>query len=163
MMDTLTLRKTAPVVGRMPADRLRDIAERCAKGEPLDRTLARWLGNALNDYLRKNASSLEEALGLRYGRGGVPWWREAAIRERDEALRALSKAFFADLGTCHRARRIAKMADRYADSAWRIDKTSGQMPASYTGTPKEFLWRAFRSGAAMPLGERQIRNITAGD
>jgi hypothetical protein len=35
------------------------------------------------------------------------------------------------------------------------------MPPAYAGTPKEFLWQAFQSGAPMPLGERQLRNIVA--
>jgi hypothetical protein len=36
------------------------------------------------------------------------------------------------------------------------------MPEHYAGTPKELLWRAFSSGATMPIGERQIRNIVGG-
>ena len=29
------------------------------------------------------------------------------------------------------------------------------------GTQLEYLWRAFKSGAAMPLSERQLRNLPA--
>jgi hypothetical protein len=46
-------------------------------------------------------------------------------------------------------------------SAWRIDRNYEDMPPAYAGTPKEFLWQAFQSGAPMPLGERQLRNIVA--
>jgi hypothetical protein len=35
------------------------------------------------------------------------------------------------------------------------------MPETYEGTPLEFLWRAFKSGAPMPIGERQLRRILA--
>ena len=35
------------------------------------------------------------------------------------------------------------------------------MPPRYRGTQKECLWRAFKAGAAMPLSERQLRNILA--
>jgi len=35
------------------------------------------------------------------------------------------------------------------------------MPAGYAATVKEYLFRAFRSGARMPLSERQLRNILA--
>jgi hypothetical protein len=33
------------------------------------------------------------------------------------------------------------------------------MPAHYRATPKEYLWRAFKSQAPVPIGERQLRNI----
>jgi hypothetical protein len=33
------------------------------------------------------------------------------------------------------------------------------MPAEYPGSPAEFLWIAFKSGAPMPLGERHMRSI----
>jgi hypothetical protein len=36
------------------------------------------------------------------------------------------------------------------------------MPPRYRGTEREFVWRAFKSGAPMPLGERQLRNIVGG-
>jgi hypothetical protein len=35
------------------------------------------------------------------------------------------------------------------------------MPVDYAGTAHEQLWLAFKSGAAMPLGERQLRTILA--
>jgi hypothetical protein len=35
------------------------------------------------------------------------------------------------------------------------------MPERYAGTQNEYLWRAFKSGAAMPISERQLRNILA--
>jgi hypothetical protein len=53
------------------------------------------------------------------------------------------------------------MARRYAASAWRHDRENGEMPAHYRGTAKECLWRAFASGATMPLCERQLRTILA--
>lgn len=145
-----------------PVERLREIASRCLNGQPLNYRHSRWLGDALEAYLGKDSASLEEALGLRYGRGGVPWWREAALRERDAALRELAAQWFAELSPCCRSRRIAELASRYAESGWLIDRKYRDMPARYAGTPKQYLWRAFKSGAAMPLGERQIRNITAG-
>ena len=35
------------------------------------------------------------------------------------------------------------------------------MPPDYADTQKECLWRAFKSGAPMPIGERQLRNVLA--
>lgn len=142
-----------------PVVRLRRIARLCESCEPLDPFLAQWLGDVLTAFLEREASSLEEIMGLRFGRGGMPWRRAEAMRERDEALRALSRKFYADEGPCARARIIATQAERYAASAWRIDRNHDAMPRHYAGKPQALLWRAFKSGGTMPLGERQIRNI----
>jgi hypothetical protein len=141
--------------------RLREIARLCESREPLDPFLAQWLGEVLNTFFEHQTTSLEEIMGLRYGRGGLPWRRAEAMRERDSALRALSKGFFADRSPCARSREIATMAARYAASTWLIDRHHDGMPEHYAGKPRAFLWHAFKSGAAMPLGERQIRNIVA--
>lgn len=162
MLIAMTRQNGMVECAETPVERLREIAIRCLNGQPLDRRHSRWLGGALESYLGKDSSSLEEALGLRYGRGGVPWWREAALRQRDAALRALAAEYFADLSPCCRSRRIAELAGRYAATGWRKDREAPDMPARYAGTPTEYLWQAFKSGAAMPLGERQIRNITGG-
>lgn len=142
-----------------PVVRLREIARRCESRQPLDPSLAEWLGEVLNTFLDRGTASLEEIMGLRYGRGGLPWWQAEAIRERDAALRALSARFYTDLSLCARSRQIEAMATRYGASAWRHDRNRPDMPAQYAGKPHEFLWHAFKSGATMPLGERQIRNI----
>ncbi len=147
---------------RSPVVRLREIARQCESCKPLDPDLARWLGDVLNTFFERETTSLEEIMGLRYGRGGLPWRRAEAMRERDAALRALSKAYFAGHSPCTRSREIARLAARYGTSAWRIDRTRDQMPDHYAGKPQAFLWRAFKSGATMPLGERQIRNIVGG-
>ena len=42
-----------------------------------------------------------------------------------------------------------------------FDRNRDEMPQAYQRTPKEWIWLAFKSGAAMPLGERQLRNILA--
>jgi len=144
---------------RTPADRLEEIATRCQAGLPLPLDHSYWLAEAIDSFLGKGAASLEEALGLRYGRGGVPWWREKALRERDAALRELADECFADMSICKRSREIATLATRYGASAWRHDRDGRDMPKAYAGTPREYLWRAFRSGGTMPLSERQVRNI----
>jgi len=147
------------LMSTLPSDRLREIARCCLAAEPLDEALSVWIGEALEAYLDSNADSLEDALGLKFGRGGVSWRAEAAIRMRDSALRELAKRFFADMRVCARARTIAAIALRYGTSAWRIDRNKGEMPAHYMGRPEEFLWLAFKSGARMPLGDRRIRDI----
>ncbi len=153
----------APVDGRpirsFPLDDLREIARCCRAGLPLRPNLARWLGSALHGYLTRYYRTVEQALNLRFPHGGVPWWREEAIRERDAALRALAGSFFAALSPCAQARKIATISRRYAASAWRVDESKPDMPQAYVGTPKEYLWLAFKSVAVMPIGERQLRNV----
>ncbi|MFQ5786028.1 MAG: hypothetical protein ACE5H8_14570 [Alphaproteobacteria bacterium] len=142
-------------------DKLREVKERCLSGEPLGHELGGWLGSALDAYLSRRSRTVEEAFGLCFPQGGVPWWLEEAIRMRDAALRALAECFFADLSPGAQARNIRRIASRYAASAWRIDRDRETMPRHYRGTVKEFLWIAFTSGATMPLGERQLRNVLA--
>ncbi len=56
-------------------DNLRQVACRCLTDEPLGRDLSTWLGEALDSYLTRQARTIEEALGLIFPQGGVPWWR----------------------------------------------------------------------------------------
>lgn len=157
-MSAMSIRQRLCETGS-PVVRLRKIARLCESRQPLDPPLAQWLGEVLKTFLERETTSLEEIMGLRYGRGGLPWHRAEALRERDEALRALADAFFADEGPCATSREIAILATRYGASAWRIDRNYDTMPRHYAGKPQAYLWRAFKTGATMPLGERQIRNI----
>jgi len=140
---------------------LREIALRCLSGEPLDEDLSQWLGNALQEFLSHNCRSIEDALGLKFPQGGIPWWREEANRRRDAALRELAERFYGDLSPCAKAREVRTIASRYAASAWRHDREREEMPRHYVETPHDLLWRAFKSGALMPIGERQLRHIFA--
>jgi hypothetical protein len=145
-----------------PVVRLREIARLCESRQPLDPLLAQWLGEVLNTFFEHETTSLEEIMGLRFGRGGLPWRRAEAMRERNAALQSLSNGFFAGRSACARSREIATLAARYGASAWLIDRNHDGMPDHYARKPQAFLWRAFKSGATMPLGERQIRNIVGG-
>jgi hypothetical protein len=143
----------------MTMPNLRQIAELCLRGEPLGQDLGRPLGTALVAFIEHRARSLEEAMGLLTGRGGVSWWIAAAIGERDAALRTLAVRFWPAESVAAQARRIYVLSLRYAASAWRHDKNIPTPPAHYADTPHLLLWHAFKSGARMPLGERQLRNI----
>ena len=142
-------------------ENLREITRRCLAGEPLTDDLSRWLGHSLRDFLDHRCRSVDAALGLRFPQGGIPWWREESIRKRDSALRELAERFHRALSPCAQAREICTLATRYGASAWRHDREGTDMPAHYRGTLKEYLWSAFASGAAMPICERQLRNILA--
>lgn len=140
---------------------LREIARRCLAGEPLDDSLSRWLGRSLDGFLSQRYRTVDEALGLRGERGGMPWWREEANRVRDAALRELAARLSPDLSVSGQARLVHDLSCRYASSAWCRDRARETMPMHYAGTPKELLWRAFKSGATMPVCERHLRNILA--
>lgn len=141
---------------------LRAIRERCHDGAPLDPSLSHWLAESLDRYLGHECASIDDALGLRQPRGGMPWWLVEAMYERDGALRDLADAVAGDGSVSTRAREVRRLTLRYAASAWRHDRTREAMPASYRDTAREFVWKAFSSGAPMPLGERRLRNILGG-
>ena len=145
----------------MAIERLRQVSDLCQEGKPMDESLANWFGGCLRDFLERRTESFEEAFGLPSCRGGVPWWKEERMRRRDAALRNLARGLSAGQPVGALAREIHVMSKRYGASAWRIDRDRADMPAAYEGTPRQHLWEAFRSGAPMPLGDRQLRNIIA--
>jgi len=100
-------------------------------------------------------------MGLRAPRGGIPWWLEEAMRRRNAALLELAERFFADLSPSAQARQIRLLAVRYGASAWAHDRIASEIPPRYVGMPNGWLWDAFKSGAPMPICERQLRNVLA--
>jgi len=138
---------------------IRDISTRFQTGLPLTEPQTSWLGRVLDDFLAHRHRSIEEAMGLRFPRGGIPWWREEANRHRDAAVLDLARRFFACLPAAAQAREIRRMSIRYAASAWRLDRNKAAMPSHYTGSASELLYRAFASGAPMPVSERTLRHI----
>jgi len=142
-----------------PVINLREIARRLTDGEPLPKPLAEWLGLSLHSFLERQSESLEDVLGLRWGRGGVPWWMDEAIRVRDDALRQLATHITPSGSLSERARMVRERSLRYAAASWRRDRFQQDLPPGYARTEKEWLWRAFKSRAAMPLGERRLRQI----
>ncbi len=135
------------------------IQSRCADNLPLSAELRDWLAASLGRYLEHDCDNLNEAFGVVQGHGGVPWWRERAIRERDAALRALSRGHYSTISVYSRAKAIAAISERYQTTCWPRDRLLDEMPARYRGTCKEYLWRAFRSEAKMPVSERRLRTL----
>jgi hypothetical protein len=141
---------------------LREVAELCSQGQPLGDRLGNWLAQSLDAFLSQRAQSLDEALGLRSPRGGVPWWREEAIRIRDSLLREFAQAHFPHAQVSERARHLRVLSLRYAASSWRFDRESEDFPSHRAGSVSEWLCRIFRSGAPMPISERHLRTILGG-
>ena len=92
----------------------------------------------------------------------MPWWREEANRARDAALHNMVQIYLCGLSISSQAKLIAQLSLRYAASAWCLNRDSEDMPEHYEETIKHPLWLAFRSGATMPIGECQMRNILTG-
>lgn len=140
-------------------ERLRQILECCTAGNQLDTGDARWFAAGVDRFLSRECASLDDAFMLRRQRGGVPWWMEDAIQNRDNALRRLADTVCPNGSKQDRVRTVRNLAARYAATAWRFDSDQEPMPTAYYNGPKELLWRAFKSGATMPLSERHLRNI----
>ena len=138
---------------------LADIRGRCASQQPLTHAQCTLLADSLDRYLSHDCTNLNEAFGIVNGRGGVAWWMERAIRNRDDALRVLASNHLSDLSVYRQAKEIARLADRYASLCWPRDREIDAMPDRYRDAPQEQLWAAFRSGAAMPISERRLRTI----
>jgi hypothetical protein len=141
---------------------LENISARCLAGQPLNEGQRHWLGRVLAEYLAHRCPTIEDAMQLRGDRGGIPWWREQANRKRDAALRELAARYFGGLSVTAQAAQLRVLTVRYAASTWRFDRKRDAMPTHYVGCMHEWLWRAFASGAPMPIGERQLRNILPG-
>lgn len=140
---------------------LERIRRSCDARKPIPEDIQAWLGGALGRFLDHSSPDLNEAFGLTQGRGGVPWWLAKGIAERDTALRSLAAIHYAGQTPSYTARRIRQMAIRYESVAWSRDAKAEAMPCRYRGTAREWLWRAFNSGARMPLSERHLRNLLA--
>jgi len=140
---------------------LREVAALCRRREPLPEELAGWLGRSLDEFLSHRSPTIEQAMGIRHPRGGVPWWMEEAIRKRDGALRALAARYLPGTSVGVQARRIHVLAVRYGAAGWDMHRNLEEPPATHRGKPQEHLWFAFKSGAPMPIGPRQLRSILA--
>jgi len=140
---------------------LRAVRQSCADGQPLDPDLAGWLAESLEAFLNRRCDSLEGAFGLLAPQGGVPWWLEDGIRRRNDAIRDLAHMVAPGQSLSAQARQVRQLSVRYAASAWRYDRQLDEMPTDYIDTIKDPLWRAFKSGAAMPVSERHLRAVLA--
>jgi len=142
-----------------PSHALDQVCRACARKEPMPEDLRDWMAESLARFLEHGCENLNEAFGIRQGHGGIPWWRERAIRARDEALRDLAMVHFGHVSLSARAQEIEAMAKRYAGTNWPRDRENDVMPARYVGTPMQLIWRAFKSGAKMPVSKRHLRNL----
>jgi len=140
-------------------ENFREISRHCRYGEPLPPELSAWLGQSLSRFLSHERATTDEAFGLQRARGGVPWWKEEAMRRRDAALRDLAKLLCPTASVAAQARRVRSLALRYAATAWPRERDEETPPPASREPLRERLWTAFKSGAPMPIGERQLRHV----
>jgi hypothetical protein len=117
------------------------------------------MASSLGYFLSHRASSMEEAFGIVRTRGGMPSWREAAARERNDALCRLATDHFSHLSTTAQARCISAAAEHYAATAWQFDRNQVEVSSLCHSSVRGYLWAAFKAGAPMPICERQLRTI----
>ncbi len=124
--------------------------------------LGRRSAPRLNHYLTnaQHGTTLDQALDLTVGPGGVPWHAREAMAERDAAILALAK-YLPDLKPSAQAAQIATWSRRYVASAWRFDKDKTDMPDHYRGTEKEPLYKALKAFPRFPKASR-IKSILLG-
>ena len=53
---------------------LDEIRTCCEEERDIPSELRPWLSEALGRFLDQHCDDLDDAFGLRQGRGGVPWW-----------------------------------------------------------------------------------------
>ena len=98
------------------------------------------------------------ALGLKASSGRRSALTVDRIAARDDLLRRMAARYHAGLSISAQAREIAAVAKAYWRRAARADADLEDMPDSYVGMPREFLFHIARLPASVP-SERTIRMI----
>jgi hypothetical protein len=140
--------------------KLRELIKVAESGELGE--LGDWLAPRLTRYLEnaQTGATLDQALGLTVGPGGMPWWREQALRQRDDAIRKLADRYFGALDLNGQADEILTAIRRYRGSRWSHDRSKDHMPESYAGTRSELLYEALRRGAGnIPESKKHLLRI----
>ena len=81
------------------------------------------------------------------------------MSERDAALRDLAHLSAGNRSLSARAREMRRLTVRYGAPAWHHDRDREAMPVTYRNTARQRMWKAFKSGAPISLGERGLCNI----
>jgi len=98
------------------------------------------------------------ALGLKATAGRRSALTVDRIASRDDLLRRMAARHYAGMSTSAQAREIASVAKAYWRRAARLDVELDDMPASYVGMPREFMFHVARLPATVP-SERTVRAI----
>lgn len=131
-------------------ERLRRLAPALAEGGEDER----WLGQALDRYLREAQAGLnvDAALGLCVGPGASPWWRAGQAARRDELMRVLAS----ETAGSDNAKAVAlqQKLRRYAGTSWPRDRQSKQPSAA-----NSILFEIFSLDPDPPTGISRLTKI----
>jgi hypothetical protein len=100
------------------------------------------------------------ALGLKATAGRRSALTVDRITSRDDLLRRMAARHYGDMCTSAQAREIASVAAAYWRRAASADAAVEDMPESYVGMPREFLFHIARLPATVPSA-RTIRLVLA--
>ena len=115
---------------------------------------------ALENVLRGEASSLDQALGLRPKPGQRTIATTAKTKRRDELLRRTAADFYPGHSPTVAAHEIYKIWSRYAESAWPRERIASDVPINRIDTPQFYIWQIMRLQDHV-LSERTIRLVLA--
>jgi hypothetical protein len=119
------------------------------------------LGAVVAEYLDEKQSDLvARLLGVDNSRGHSVG-REAAVKTRNAALRAVGEVGFGQLARSQQAIAVARVHKRYAAGDWIRDRTASTNPHP-PGTVKGWLWEAMKA-VDRTVGPRQVDRILADD
>ena len=129
--------------------------------DPSDTHVAAWVATRIAEYLEHAAEgrTLDEALGLKPGRGEASWWRLEAMKARDAAIKRFAQPF-ADEPVAEQARRVLVAADRYRRGRWRFDQ-GGE--GRYDDPQTQALYRLMTATRGRVPGERTVRDVLYGE
>ena len=139
------------------AERLRHAADVLRRQNDAD---AHAVADGINAYLTGDASSLDDALGLRPEPGQRKAPTLARIAERDELLQRAAAEFYPGKRVSEQARALHRAITRYAASAWRHERSHIACPAHRAGTVQGVAWEILTLDEDPP-GARQLRRILA--
>ena len=124
--------------------------------------LGTWLLPRLENYLTNapHGTTLDEALDLTVAPGGLPWWRQEELDQRNVAFRDLAKKHFGNLDLNGQADEILRAARRYRGGRWRFDRSTEFNSKKYADLRSQLLYEAFWHGDGdVPDSKRQICRI----
>lgn len=135
-------------------DRLRRIAARLVELGDAD---SDWFAAALTQYesSARFGLSIDEALGLRPGRGQTAWWEMEANNRRDELIRQIAKRFFGDLVQRDAAAAIIGKARLYESATWKTHRQFTSPPESIQGSLRGDLFLLLKTGAPLSVRTAQ--------
>jgi hypothetical protein len=117
-----------------------------------------WLARAVQDYLLTAADgvTLEAALRIAPGPGGVTWWEKSRLDRRDALLRGLHTYHFPDLDAPEAARAILTAYRRYERCQLAHDRRRGASAAMERSLEAD-LFALYRCGG--PPQERRLGDV----